>query len=723
MDKQYFAHSVQGQPLGDWQPLEEHLKNVARLAEVFAQCFGGNNWARLAGQNHDIGKGTLQWQAYLRHNNEVNDDFMDHYIGRVEHAVVGAQQLYKQSREAGKLLAYCIAGHHGGLPNWNDSPEKSLKHRLGKNLPKPEIPTKTIEVPEQLPFKILDNARFGFQVQFFVRMLFSCLVDADFLDTEAYLDLQKSQFRSRYARLSALRNTFWENFNKLRHNSDKTKVTKQRELVLGDCLQAAKHEPGLFSLTVPTGGGKTLSSLAFAFEHAKKYSKRRIIYVIPFSSIIEQNAAVFRSILGNLAVLEHHCNFIPDESDWMTLLATENWDAPLVVTTNVQFFDSFYSRKPSKCRKLHNVCNSVVIFDEVQAIPVEKMMPCLEVLRELSLNYEVTSLLCTATQPAIQYSKEFQGGLKNVREIVQDIPTLFNLLKRTEEIFIGTISEIELAERMADHKQVLAIVNTRKQALDIFNALQNTEGNIHLSALMYPVHRTRKIKEIRDRLEKGLPCRVVSTQLIEAGVDVDFPCVFRASSGIDSIAQAAGRCNRNGKNNNPCQVFVFKFTEEKDNAFFRKAAQSAQKLFERFNGNLTDPDCVYQYFVDYFWKNAHRMDEDGILDICKAAQKGDIQFRDLATFQMIKSATYPIVIGIEKKPLDLITQLNFAVSKRYILRKLQQYTVQIYSYNLTDISTWLENPFPGIRVLYSPEFYSEHTGLLCKEPEGCAFFA
>lgn len=722
MNKKYYAHSLPGKPKSEWQPLEEHLEKVAKLADEFARYFGGSSWARLTGYNHDVGKGTLPWQAYLRHANEIMDDFVQYYTGRVEHAALGAQRLYERSKEAGKLLAYCIAGHHGGLQNWNDFPENSLKIRLGKKWPKIEIPMDDSELPERLPFATPDGTLFGFQLQFFVRMLFSCLVDADFLETESALDKKKAGWRSNYMDLTELRKSFWSNFDRLRNKAEKTKVKRQREVVLSDCLRAAKEEAGLFSLTVPTGGGKTLASLAFALEHAKKHNKRRIIYVIPFTSIVEQTAAVFRDMLGDGVVLEHHCNFIPDDADWTARLAAENWDAPIVVTTNVQFFDSFYSRKPSKCRKLHNVTNSVIIFDEVQAIPVEKLMPCLEVIRELSLNFKVTSLLCTATQPAIHFSEAFQTGLKGVKEIIHDVPGLFNALKRTEETFIGTISERELAGKLAEHEQILCIVNTRQQALNMFNALPESEENIHLSALMYPAHRSRKLADIRNRLENGLPCRVASTQLIEAGVDVDFSCVFRSISGIDSIAQAAGRCNRNGRSEKPCSVFVFTFPEEMENSFFRKAAQSAQKLFERFDGDLTSPDCVHEYFYDYFWKNQHRMDEDGTLDLCCKAQKGDIQFKDIATFQMIKTATFPVVVAIEKGAVDLIRQLEFAEYPGSILRKLQQYSVQVYPYQLDEIRSWLESPYPGVWVLRSSELYSEQTGLKCKPPEGCAFF-
>jgi len=721
----YYAHSTEKQDKSDWQRLSDHLENVARRAKDYAGVFGAGPWGDLAGNNHDLGKGTFPWQAYLRYANTVIDECAKYYEGHPIHAAIGAQWLYEHSVEAGKLLAYCIAGHHGGLPNWSDLSTAALEEKLQKQYPKINISHSIPEFPEKLPFSS-DPERFGFQLQFFTRMLFSCLVDADYLDTEASLDREKSGQRSNYPDIDELREKFWVNFNALRNKADQTaKVNQQREYVLEDCLQAAEREPGLFSLTVPTGGGKTLASLAFALNHAKKHGKRRIIYVIPFTSIIEQNAKVFRDILGDDAVLEHHCNFIPDDSDWKTRLSSENWDAPLVVTTNVQFFNSFYANKTSKCRKLHNVAESVIIFDEVQAIPVEKLKPCLEVVKELSLSYGVTSILCTATQPAIEFSEQFTCGLKNVREIINDVPNLFSALKRTEEIFIGDLNEQEVANRLFTHDQVLCIVNTRQQALDIFNALPESDVNIHLSALMYPAHRTRKLDEIRKRLlpDQPMPCRVVSTQLIEAGVDVDFPCVFRAIAGIDSIAQAAGRCNRNGASETPCKVYVFEFPENSDCSFFRHAAQSAKKLFEPFAGRLTSPECVQEYFADFFWKNEQRMDEDGIIgNWCRSAQSLNIQFKEIAQFKMIKSATDPVIIALDENAVKLVKSLEFVEHKGEIFRKLQQFSVQIYPYQFAEIKDWLENPVPGVWVLRSGELYSDTTGLKCKPPEGTAFF-
>ena len=722
MKKKFYAHSLPNKPVDDWQPLDDHLENVAHIAGRFAESFNATEWASILGKMHDLGKGTLPWQAYLRHANNITDEFAKYEDGHPTHALNGAKFMYQHSKEIGKLLSYCVAGHHGGLPNWDDYSGSSLKQRLKQQFHDVVSEHSIPKFPCQLPF-IPESDRLGFQLQFFIRMLFSCLVDADYLDTELWLNKNKSALRKGYPSVGKLFEKFWQQFNMLRKRADNTRnVNLQREVVLRDCLHAAEMDRGLFSLTVPTGGGKTLASMAFALNHAKKYGLQRIIYVIPFTSIIEQNANVFRNILGDNAILEHHCNFIHDESDWKSRLASENWDAPIVVTTNVQFFNSFYANKPSKCRKLHNVADSVIIFDEVQAIPVEKMKPCLEVIKELSTNYGATLMLCTATQPAIGFTDQFQSGLKNVVEIVQDVPNLFFSLKRTAEHFVGELDDKAVAERLSDLDQVLCIVNTRQQALDIFNALQNSDANIHLSTLMYPAHRTDKLNEIRQRLKDGTPCRVISTQLIEAGVDIDFPCVYREEAGIDNIAQAAGRCNRNGLSTAPCNVFVFRYPEELDCAFFRQAAQSAAKLFKRFSGNLTSPECVREYFSDYFWKNQRRMDSDRIVEQCRTAQSGNVQFKDIAEFEMIHTATIPIVIALQDDAQELIRLLAFTEHKGSILRRIQQYTVQIYSHQFTEIRDWLVSPIPGLFVLNSKEIYSEQTGLQCNPPVGQAFF-
>lgn len=713
----YYAHSMEGQPLEKWQPLEEHLNGVAEMAHNFAKPFGGENWAYLAGLWHDAGKGSKEFQAYIRKANNIIDEFAAYYIGsKIDHSTFGAKHLNALSDKAGKLLAYVIAGHHSGLMDWQRDANYGLKYRLEKNILPVDLVSPEPEFPEKVPFCIHQKS-FGFQLQFFLRMIFSCLVDADYLDTEGFLSPEAAQERKSELNLKDLYQVFFKSFSQLRERSEKTDLNLIRERVLRDCLHTAEQKPGLFSLTVPTGGGKTLASMSFAFEHAIKYKKDRIIYVIPFTSIIEQNAKVFREMLGSEAVLEHHCNFIPDNADRITKLRTENWDAPIIVTTNVQFFDSLFSNKTSKCRKLHNIANSVIIFDEVQAVPVEKLQPCLEVIRELTQNYSSTAVLCTATQPAIHYSDEFKSGLQHVREIINDVDHLFGELKRTNVSFIGKQSNTSIANRMNELEQVLCVVNTRNEAKEIFNLLKEGESNFHLSALMYPEHRSRILVNIKKRLKEGKECRVVSTQLIEAGVDIDFPVVIRAISGMDSVAQAAGRCNREGKRDKG-EVFIFEPEGGVPPGYFRQTAQCAKRLFDKFAHTLLEPACIREYFLNYYWLNQKRMDNDGVLSLCQTACRGNIQFDELSSFRIIKSATEPIIVSLGEDKADiegLLEKLNYSKFPKGILRKLQRYAVQVYPYQMQEMEPYLET-INDVKVLRAGSLYDLQTGLVKEVP-------
>ncbi len=710
----YYAHSREDEPVEQWQSLNDHLNNVARLAAGFAKSFDGQELAFIAGILHDIGKGSRRFQAYIRHANGIEDEFKADFQGSGgDHSTPGARICSERLAIPGKLLAYCISGHHGGLPDWTQDSGHGLKEKLKKELEKLEVEVPELNHPKIPKLKRLKQSLAGFQVQMLGRMLFSCLVDADFLDTEAFMEPEKSAVRRRYPSLAELQKRFDRKFGELCRNAPASAVNTIRAGVLEDCLAAAETEPGIFSLTVPTGGGKTLASLAFALRHAQKFNKRRIIYVIPFTSIIEQNADVFERMLGEEAVLQHHSNYDFDQADRSRKLSAENWDMPVVVTTTVQFFESLYAAGTSRCRKLHNITDSVVIFDEVQAIPVEKLMPCLEAIRELSANYGVTSVLCTATQPAVEVREAFEDGLENVREIIRDVPALFRGLRRTRLHDLGVCGIPEIAERMATHDQSLAIVSTRRQAFDLYNALKERGRDVyHLSALMYPIHRRRTLKTIREKLEKGEPCLVVSTQLIEAGVDVDFPVVFRALAGIDSIAQAAGRCNREGRRVIG-DVYIFKPEEGTPPGYFRLTAECAEPLLERFSGALLEPECVREYFRDYYWVRQGHMDDDGILETCRNAFGADIQFQKIAEFRMIKDAARPIVVALEPEARALAAQL--AAEKGnvgFVLRKLQQYTVQLYENQFQNLKGWLDEPYPGVYVLDNPKLYSEATGVI-----------
>ena len=706
----YYAHSLEDQPIEKWQKLDEHLENVAELAAEFASAFDAEDWAMLAGRFHDTGKYSDAFQAFLRNENSLMDEFAEYYKGRVDHSSCGAQKVYACSKQGGKLLAYVLAGHHSGLPDWSLDAMHGLKYRLDKSIEHITKEFEDIVVPEKLPISV-DKDRFGFQVQFFVRMLFSCLVDADYLDTEGFMQPQKAVFREKILTLSDLYISFWKKFNDFQMEADDTHVNRIRKKVLDDCLRASEMPPGIFSLTVPTGGGKTLSSLAFALRHAERYQKKRIIYVIPFTSIIEQNAQVFRRFLKEEAVLEHHSNFVPDQSDWVTRLSTENWNAPVVVTTNVQFFDSFFANRTSKCRKLHNVADSIIIFDEVQVIPVERLKPCIEVIKELSLNYNVTSVLCTATQPAITESREFRDGISDVREVIQNVGDLFKDLERTRVSFCGKRKMESIAEQVCENRQVLSIVNTRKAARELYAMIKNNGDAFHLSASMYPSHRVKMLSDIKKRLEAGEKCRVVSTQLIEAGIDIDFPVVFRSITGMDSVAQAAGRCNREGRQERG-NVYVYEPDQGVPPGYFRQTAQCAQSLFKKYPDSLLLPECINEYFLNYFWIQQDRMDKKEILDICKRAVKGNIDFEKLSEFRMIDNPAEPVIVALEEEPEKLLEQLLYVKHSVQIHRKLQRYAVNIYPYELKRIAAYLQEPLPGVRVLRSRTMYSDEFGII-----------
>jgi CRISPR-associated endonuclease/helicase Cas3 len=465
---------------------------------------------------------------------------------------------------------------------------------------------------------------------------------------------------------------------------------------------------------VPTGGGKTLSSMAFALKHAKQHGQCRVIYVIPFTSIIEQNAAVFRGVFGNEAVLEHHSNYEPKDEDHRTRLASENWDAPIVVTTNVQFFESLFAYRTGKCRKLHNIANSVIILDEVQALPSELLLPCIEAMRELALHYKCSLVLCSATQPAIQLRNDFPQGLAEVREIARSPIQLAKSLERTTVTDLDQQKDESLAERLRQHETVLCIVNTRKHALGLYERLAG-EGNIfHLSASLCPVDRSKILGDIRRALKEQQQCRVISTQLVEAGVDIDFPVVYRAITGIDSIAQAAGRCNREGLQERG-YVFVFRSEHKLPVGYFRHTAQAAESIMRRFSEDVLSLEAIEEYFRDYYWSQGERLDSKGILRLLPQGDlKLDFPFRKVAeTFQMIEDTYKPVIVPRDEEAERLIEQARRAEFLRGYSRKLQKYTVQINQHTwqkLLDAGCLeiVRDIFPVLTCLH---LYDENTGL------------
>ena len=533
-------------------------------------------------------------------------------------------------------------------------------------------------------------------------MLYSCLVDADFLDTEAfYAKLeQRETVRGGHPDLETLRPVFFDFINAFRRRATQAPqateeqqrnaaLNRLRGEILDYAVAQAQQDTGLFSLTVPTGGGKTFTSMAFALEHAKAHGLRRVIYVIPFTSIIEQNAAEFRKAfgaLGEAAVLEHHSSFDDarlqgENSKDKLRLASENWDMPVVVTTAVQFFESLFADRSSRCRKLHNIAGSVIILDEAQMLPLNLLLPIMQAIKELAQNYHCSVVMCTATQPAVQAENGFYRGFENVREIAPKPTALFDKLRRTTVQHIGTQTDADLLAKLAEHPQMLVIVNNRRHARSLYDQAKHLDGTFHLTTLMCAKHRSQKLDEIRGRLKNGEPCRVIATSLIEAGVDVDFPLVMRAEAGLDSVAQAAGRCNREGKRPSE-NSFVWIFApEEQWKAPPELAAQAAvmRLTADSFSDDLLSTQAVAAYFAELYQLKGSELDNKKILKMHNdTGQSLDFPFQTIADkFRMIESHMQPLIIPFDVDAENLISSLHHADHISGLLRKLQPYTVQI----------------------------------------------
>jgi CRISPR-associated endonuclease/helicase Cas3 len=726
MPNLYYAHTLPEKPPSEWQSLEDHLKKVAELAQAFGEKFGGGDWAYLAGLWHDLGKCSTEFQQMLY--TAVTGQSADvQSPRRVDHSTAGGRHAANVWPDVGKLLAYTIVGHHAGLPDGKNSSRVDLADRLD---PKRDIPdisdqcSAILETDRKLSIPAtFARGRVGFQLAFFIRMLYSCLVDADFLDTEQFLDPDRATLRENRPVLADLEEPL---FSRLRQFNPDSDINQKRANILQGCIKAASKAPGLFTLTVPTGGGKTLSSLAFAVRHGLIHNKDRIIYVIPFTSIIEQNAAIFRSILGDEAVLEHHSTYEHEGKDAdeqnhsiqakRHRMACENWDAPLIVTTNVQFFDSLFANRSSKCRKLHNVANSVIILDEAQMLPEWYLRPCLETIRELAANYGCTVVLCTATQPALTESSAFPYGLpaSSVTEIMATPQELHVALKRVRLKTIGRISDSRLAEHISEQDRILCIVNTRQHAYDLFKLIRELPEAFHLSARMCPAHRSEVLNQIRESLKNDQPCRVVATQLVEAGVDLDFPVVFREMAGLDAIAQAAGRCNRNAKLERG-EIWVFLPEDGRIPGLFRRAAGAADSVLRRFQDPFA-PEAITDYFRQVYWIAGDELDKKQILAALECgAAAGDFPFRQVAEkFRLIESDMVPVIVPWDKKAEKFVKSLEYAEFPGSVLRRLQHYTVQIYPHEFAQLHTtgtiqMIQDRYPALISLVP--FYRQDCGL------------
>ena len=697
--------------------LAAHLQSVAKMAADFSAAFepasATQRWAYLAGQWHDLGKYRSGFQRYLMQSNNPDAHIEGKVGGREKtHSAAGAlwaiQQLGQSHGPKGALaarvLAYLIAGHHAGLHDWNSG--------LNERLTEPDCQTELREALDtHPPENILSQGDFvpdlshipgcsaGFAL--WVRLLFSCLVDADFLDTEAHFDAGKPARRDGFPTLDQMHIAF-DNYMVVKAAAaagTPSTVNTLRAAILRQCRDKAALPAGFFSLTVPTGGGKTLSSLAFALKHAKAHGQRRVIYAIPYTSIIEQTADVFREVfktLGNEVLIEHHSQADAADKDETarSRLACENWDAPLVVTTNVQLFESLFAAKTSRCRKLHNLVNSVIVLDEAQQLPPEFLQPILDALNLLVKHYGVTVVLCTATQPALNSTTYFDPdkglrGLEKVREIIDEPDALFCALKRVDvqmpEDLKTPTPWVEIAAQLSAEDCVLAIVGTRKAACELQRLLP--VGALHLSALMCGAHRKDVIDQIKVRLKAKregrdlAPLRVASTNLVEAGVDIDFPVVYRALAGLDSIAQAAGRCNREGQLAGKGRVVVFVPPGRPPIGHLRKAVEACISTLHDKSADPLERSLFAAYFRDFYSK----VDLDGkkIVAMLKLDKSTfGVQFRSAAeAFRLIDdedSATVVVRYAPHSEEIEkLLGNLAAEGPKRWLMRKLQRYTVSI----------------------------------------------
>ncbi|MGD9209649.1 MAG: CRISPR-associated helicase Cas3' [Desulfobacteraceae bacterium] len=716
--EEYYAHSLSDHPKKKWQLLNSHLENTADLARKFAQEFDSGEWGYLAGLWHDLGKYTKAFQKKLL--NTLNSETTASKTIRVDHSTAGALHAVNQFNLAGRIFAYIIAGHHAGLTDWHAdrSGPSALSYRLTqsellKDTLKATIPSKLLnqKLPSQNPI--------GRDPAFWIRMLFSCVVDADFLDTENFYDENRAALRSNYPELTDLWKLFEVYMEDKQKAAQKTSVNAIRAEIFSRCLNTATRAKGIYSLTVPTGGGKTLASMAFALKHALFHHQQRIIYVIPYTSIIEQTADQFRKIFGR-AVVEHHSNLeVDDETkeSQQVRLASENWDAPIIVTTSVQFFESLFAGRTSRCRKLHNMVNSVVILDEVQLLPPEFLTPILKVMDELNKNYGVTFLLSTATQPAFAPRPELSfQGLTNIEEIIKAPQTLYQRMRRCRYQLPAdlstTVSWKDLAEELSRHSSVLCIVNRRDDCRILWSLMP--KDTIHLSGLMCGAHRSEKINAIKTRLKQGLPTRVISTQLVEAGVDVDFPVVYRALAGLDSIAQAAGRCNREGLLDEGC-VHLFIPPTLPPVGILRQAAQISAHLLQK---RPEDPLALPQFesfFTELYWMMGDRLDKNAILRDLAPDSRLRFAFRSAAEkFRLIDDTIQaPVLVNYGENSRELIDQLRRCGPQRFLMRRLQRLVVNLprrqHAALLNEGA--IGEVHPGIFVQQHPALYDEDLGV------------
>lgn len=694
------------------QTVRDHLSGTAALAAEFAAPFGARDLGQLCGLLHDIGKYSLPFQRRIWGASI-----------RVDHATAGAKEAFSTHRSV--PAAFCIAGHHGGLPDGGNPRADTaddgtlfgkLARQAGREIPDYSAFHQEIAPMSAPPPPWCKDAR---SAAFFTRMLYSCLVDADFLDTERFMQ-DGGVLRGGYADLSTLNQRLQEKIAPWWAAA--TPLNQRRCDILRSLMDQGPSDRGLFSLTVPTGGGKTVASMAFALAHALAGGQRRVVYIIPYVSILEQTQSVFEGLFGAENVVAHCSTVTYTAADGEPQtdprqLSAENWDAPIILTTAVQFFESLYANRSSRCRKLHNLADSVLIFDEAQMFPVPYLKPCLLAIAQLVEHYGCSAVLCTATQPALgPLLGELLPGAP-IRELCPDWASQYRFFRRVQYRQEGLLSDDALAARLNAESQVLCIVNNRRQAQALFARL-DPASRFHLSTTMTPAHRRAVLECVRQRLADGLPCHVVSTSLVEAGVDVDFPAVYRALAGLDSILQAGGRCNREGRRAAADSlVHVFE-TDQAPPPILRQNIAAARAILARYD-DIAAPEAVRAYFqlLYHTLKGEEALDEKRILP---ELDRGTMAFATIASrFRLIDTAQNTLYIPCpESAPLlDALDRLG---PSRTLLRKLEPYAVRVYPAQYQDFlaAHAAKAIAADAAILLDAALYDSSTGLAFGPDEG-----
>jgi CRISPR-associated endonuclease/helicase Cas3 len=719
---------------GKSQTVFEHLNGVSELCENFLEQFNNSDWGTVLGLLHDLGKYSYDWQEYIRKCNNLIENKGSEIV-KIDHSSAGGIYAFQKFSEIGKIIAYCIIGHHGGLPDCVNNPDlndnkTSLQDRLIKTYlvdkamnNVPDI-IKNITEPTTKP----NNGKITPEsFHFWIRMLFSSLVDADCLDAEFCTAPEKRLVRVNTTTINELKEKLNSYMLVLKQKSKESDVNNIRNIVLNDCIDASNMKKGFYTLSVPTGGGKTLSSMMFALKHAEKHNMKRVIYAIPYCSIIEQTSEIYKNIFGDDNVVEHHSNIDFHKNSEKNRLASDNWDSPIIVTTNVQFFQSLFGTKPSICRKNHNIANSVIVLDEAQMINPEFLYPIIQLLKSLVNDYNCTVVFCSATQPniydSIGYGESRIKGINNT-DVIEIIKDKQNLYKNLERVNVSHLKEKQTYDTISDkiitHNQSLTVVNTKRDCFEIAGRIKSKNKNttvIHLSTNMCAYDRKKQIKHIKELLKNGESITVISTQLIEAGVDISFPTVFRCMCGLDSIVQASGRCNRNGELENKGDVFVFELEDIRAPfGFLRKAEDTTLEILNTQEINFS-PETISKYFKKYY----NRINNFDIVEYDKNLvdniKSFNFQFHTVSTnFRLIDNATTPIIVKYEYSESLISTmkkEYHEGKISKFIMRRLQPFMVLVYENQLNRLieKDLLEN-FDGIYILKEKENYIEGVGII-----------